>query len=205
MFFREALSPVHHLQSQIERAEKEKQEAEFRTELAQARLRDFQQQVATLLPKAIEGNKNEKLQYPLRQMASVVVGQKDFGIERASTLLERGKEAFRKQEFERSGEIFSDLIAKYPDSVHITEAYFLLAEGQFQLKDYEAAVATIDKLVLAYPENELTGFALLRLGRIFELQERLEDAGDIYKAVLGNFNQPSLKKQASLSLKGVQL
>jgi hypothetical protein len=60
-------------------------------------------------------------------------------------------------------------------------------------------------MVTVYPENELTGYALMRLGKIFEIQNRLEDAGDIYRAVLANFKQPALQKQASANLKAVEL
>ena len=97
------------------------------------------------------------------------------------------------------------MIDRYPESLHVAEAHFLLAEGQYRLKEYDSSVATIEKMVDLFPENELTGFALLRLGSVFEKQDRLEDASDIYQAVLGNFKQTDLVHQAQASLKAVKL
>jgi TolA-binding protein len=60
-------------------------------------------------------------------------------------------------------------------------------------------------MISLYPENDLTGFALIRLGKIYENQERLEDAIDVYKAVLKSYPKVTLQKQAQACLKAVQL
>ena len=193
--------------AQMEKVEQVRREESLRADLAEDRLNDFKGQVAVVLPQQLSQAEG-KNQYPLRQLASVVTEPSPLLIERASGLLEKGKEKFRQGEFDESNSAFYHLIVKYPESVHIAEAYFLLAEGQFQSKDYEASIATIEKMISLFPENELTGFALLRLGRIYELQDRLEDASDIYKSVLANFKQPEwsdLQKQAQVSLEGVRL
>ena len=203
--FRQTLSPVDQLNAKITAVEKEKKDAEFRAILAAGQLADYQQQVATLLPEAIKG-KSDQAAYPLRQLASVMgAGTMGLTIERASGLLEKAKSAFREKNFEHSNHILTQLIERYPESVHVAEAHFLLAEGQYQLKEYDSSVATVEKMVDLFPENELTGFALLRLGTVFEKQDRLEDASDIYQAVLGNFKQPELVHQAGASLKAVKL
>ncbi len=193
--------------AQMERVEQVRREESLRADLAEDRLNDFKGQVAAVLPMQLVKPDAKNL-YPLRQLASVVTDQTDLQIERASGLLDRGKEKFRAGEFEESNLIFAQLIEKYPESMHIAEAHFLLAEGQFQSKDYESSIASIEKMIALFPENELTGFALLRLGRIYELQDRLEDASDIYKSVLANFTQPQwveLQKQAKVSLESVRL
>ena len=203
--FRETLSPVDQLSLKITAVEKEKKEAEFRALLAAGQLADYQQQVATLLPDAIKG-KSDQAAYPLRQLASVIGGgTKGITIERASGLLEQAKGAFREKDFEQANHLLTRLIDRYPESLHVAEAHFLLAEGQYRLKEYDSSVATIEKMVDLFPENELTGFALLRLGSVFEKQDRLEDASDIYQAVLGNFKQTDLVHQAQASLKAVKL
>lgn len=203
--FKEHLSPVRFLEAKLERAEREKRESDFRSQLAAYQLADYQQQVATLLPDVLKTLPANEKNYPLRQLASVVTSNDSLAIERASSLMEKGKGMFRKQEYGDSNRVFEDLINRYPDSVHIIEAHLLLAEGQYQLKEFEASVATIERMIDLFPESELTGFALLRLGAVFEAQDRLEDAGDIYKAILANFNESELQKQARASLKGVQL
>lgn len=204
--FKEQLSPVKFLEIKLEREEQERRQAQFMAQLASSQLADYQQQVATLLPGAIKDLPPAATQtYQLRQLASVVGAQDRLPIERASSLMEKGKASFRGGDYGEANRIFEELINRYPESVHIIEAHLLLAEGQFQIKEYESSVATIERMIDLFPESELTGFALLRLGGIFEVQDRLEDAGDIYKAVLANFNEPQLQKQARASLQGVQL
>jgi TolA-binding protein len=201
--FRESLSPAANLQAQVESAAQEKRAAVFQAQLAEARLADYQQDVATLLPSSLKGRGEPS--YPLRQMASVTFESESFVMERASGLMEKGKKAFRDANYSKAIHLFNDVIAKYPDSSHVAEAHFLAAESQFLTKDFEASIETIEKMIDLFPDNELTGFALLRLGSIYETQDRIEDAGDVYRAVLGHFRQPEIIKQASTSLKSVSL
>jgi TolA-binding protein len=203
--FKESLNPVDQLKGRVEILKKERESAELRAQLAQHELADYQQHVATLLPDAIKGRSPESA-YPLRQLASVLGESGEMiAIERASGLFERAKTAFRERRFEDAAKLFQRLIEKHPASVHVAESYFLLAESCYQLKDFEGAIEQIEQMVSLFPENELTGFALLRLGVIYEAQDRLEDAGDIYRAVLANFKQDALVKQADASLKAVAL
>lgn len=206
--FQSRLNPTERLEARLRHVEHQRGEAEFRAQLASHRLADYQQEVATILPEALKNKAgDEAFSYPLRQLASVVgaTNQEVLVIERASSLFEKAKAAFREQQYEDSNAVLQDLIAHYPESMHVIEAHFLLAEGQYKLKEKEASVGTIERMIVLFPESELTGFALLRLGRIFETEERLEDAADMYRAVLANFQEPELRRQASLSLKAVQL
>lgn len=198
------MSPVTRLQKQLEVVERGRQVSEFRQQLAAHQLADYQQQVATLMPEALKG-KGEVDGYPLRQLASVITSSDSIQIERASSLFEKAKKSFREKLFEESNAMLVELITKYPDSVYVVEAHFLLSEGHFQLGELEASVETIEKMISLFPDSELTGFALLRLGRVFEKQDRLEDAADVYRAVLSNFKQNEITKQAQVSLRAVAL
>jgi TolA-binding protein len=199
--FRNAFGASDKIKLQLAQIDKQRQEADFRAELIAHQLSDYQQQVATLLPDAL---KNKDASYPLRQLASVAIDTGEtIEIERASSLLEEAKTAFREKDFDESNNLLGKLLNRYPSSVHAPEAHFLLAEGLYQEKDFAASAGTIEKMIERYPENELTGFALLRLGHIFETQDRLEDASDIYRAVLVNFKQPDILKQAKVSLRAV--
>jgi TolA-binding protein len=204
-YVRLAYGPTPVLQTKLEIVKREKEEAEFKAQLAVHRLADYQQQIATLMPQALKDAKGSKESYPLRQLASVVVDEDKMQIERASGILEKAKAEFRDENFEESNRLFTEIIEKYPESVHVVEAHFLLAEGQFQIKEYVQSLGTIEHMIDLYPENELTGFALLRLGRIFEIQDRLEDAADVYRSVLNNFHTDEITKQAQASLKAVAL
>lgn len=204
---RDGLSPVPRLEAKIERIEREKAQAELRASLTAHELHDFQQHVATLIPGAVKGSPADPANYPLRRLASVVgTGRTEaLQIERASGLMEKAKASFREQLFEQAAATLSEIIENYPESQHVSEAHFLLAEAQFQSQEYEASVETIEQMVKLFPESELTGFALLRLGRVFETQDRLEDAADVYRAVLNNFKDERLLNQARLQLKAVAL
>jgi len=198
-------APLEELKAQMAVVEKELGRAELRAQLLQHEIADYQNRVATLLPEMVV-EFADPASYPLRQLASVIADPGDtIVIERASGLFEKAKTAFREQDFEGANQHLKSLLAKHPESLHVPSAYFLLAEGHFQLKEYADSVGNVERLIESYPENELTGFALLRLGHIFEVQDRLEDASDVYKSVLANFKQPVLLKQAHVSLKAVTL
>lgn len=204
VFFKDSMSPIDQMHKQLASLEKKRLSAEFRSQLLEHELRDYQQQVATLVPAAIEG-KNSRDAYPLRQLASIAGGGDLIQIERASGLFEEAKKAFREKNLEEASDLFGRLINRFPVSAHVIEAHFLMAETYYQQKEYADAVATIEKMIDLFPENELTGYALLRLGKIYEIQDRPEDAGDIYRAVQANFRQADLVRQAQASLQAVQL
>lgn len=196
------------LRSRLKIAQKEVSEARFRARLAKLESEDLKTEVAMLLPKEIHapGRRPDASTYDERSIASVLNQPQDsLQIERASSLLAKAKEEFRNREFDRANNRLERILKLYPDSVHGPEARFLLVEGQFQNRDFEACIAVIEEMIRLYPESELTGFALLRLARIYEMRDRLEDAADIYRSVAKNFPQGELKKQAELSLKAVDL
>lgn len=192
------------LEKHIAILEEKKHQAEFRQQLAQAELSDFKAQVATLLPEAIKTKSIEE-GYPLRQLASVVSKGEPITFERASSLFEKAKNQFREKNFEDANVLFNEVIERYPESIHVIESHFLLVEGYYQLREDEKAVDIVETMISLFPESELTGFALMRLGKIFEKQDRLEDAAEIYRSVLANFNQPEIVTQATNALKAVAL
>ena len=60
-------------------------------------------------------------------------------------------------------------------------------------------------MIRLYPDSELTGFALLRLGSIYERRDRIEDAAEIYRSIVAHFSQAELRGQAAAALKAVDL
>lgn len=203
-YVREQFSPAGGLEKRIASLEREKAQADLRSKLALDQLNDFRSQVAVVLPGVIEA-KGARDTYPLRQLASVVSKGEPLVVERASSAFEKAKAQFREKNFEDAAALLIDLIARYPESTHIIDAYFLLAESEYQTGEEEKAVDTIETMIALFPESDLTGFSLLRLGKIYERQDRLEDAADIYRSVLTNFSQPEIVSQASGALKAVAL
>jgi TolA-binding protein len=194
------------LRSRLAMAEKETAEARFRERLALEENRETREVVAKQLPGVLKGVPSDSRSYQIRTVASVVNStSKHLKIERASSLLERAKEEFRLRNYEESNLRLEALLNSYPDSLHGPEARFLLVEGYFQSKDFEACIEIVEQMIRLYPESELTGFALLRLGKIYEGRDRIEDAAEIYRSVAFNFTQAELKRQAEVSLKAVEL
>ncbi len=173
---------------------------ELKLSLAKFQFDDFRQEVATKIPTVAEPD------FQLRNIASIAqIPSEKIKIERAASLFEKGKILFREKNFERSNKLFSRLLRIYPESVHSVEAYFFLVEGLFQLREFEECALNIENMMTHYPENELTGFSLLRLGKVYETQERLEDAAEVYRTIGHNYKNPELKAQAGIFLKAIQL
>lgn len=194
------------LRKKLAIAEKREAESTFRERLARDEARETREQIAQVLPSQLKDHPKDSTTYQLRNIASVLNStNSSLQIERASSLLEKAKEEFREKNFDASNERLAKLLKLYPDSLHGPEARFLLVEGLFQSRDYEACIEIVEEMIRLYPESELTGFALLRLGRIYEGRDRIEDAAEIYRSVVSYYPQAELKKQAAISLKAVDL
>jgi len=203
LYFQNRLNGSEHLKAQVRILEVQLAENEIQTELVRYQLADFQQQVASLLPSALSSPSGESPQRlnELRGLASVVQKSEPIRFERASTIFERAKNEFRLQKYDSASEGFEKLIRERPESIHVPEAFFLLVESQFQSKNFQAAVANIERMAVMFPENELTGLSLLRLAKIFQIQDRPEDAAAVLNAVIATYANPKIKDQAQLNLR----
>lgn len=204
-FMRYKFSGIESLRAEVAHLKSDLEQERFKGELAKFQHDDFKQHVATLVPNAVKDSKGKPENFQLRSLASVVTESPKVKFERASSLFEKAKEAFRAKKFEESNRSFAKLIKLYPESVHLIESHFLLAEGQFQVKEFESCLATVELMVAKFPEHELTGYGLLRLGKVFETQDRPEDAADVYQAVIRSYGDTGLKNQAKSYLQSVAL
>ncbi len=205
IFIQTQSNSVPQLKVQNEKLKWELKSQELKTMLAHFELEDYRQNLAIILPDEIKND--PRANYQLRNLASVVkVPLSDhLDIERASSLLVKAKKSFENKEYFDSNKLLRNLIEDYPNSAHAVEAYFLLIEGLYQAQDFESCITSIDDMLTLYPANELTGYAMLRLAKIFESQDRVEDAIEIYKALIKDFKSVRLQEQARLNLKGVEL
>lgn len=205
-YFQFYFSGADQLKVQVKNLKKKVQHQELKTSLVRYQFDEFKQEVATQLPQVADKIKSVEEGYPLRNIASIAVAPTiEKKLERASSLFEKGKTYFREGKYAQSNKIFLGLIEKFPESIHVVESYFFLIEGKFQVKELEDCVAQIDSLMSKYPESELTGWSLLRLGRIFEIQERFEDSVDVYQTIMGTYQDKELKKQAAVQLSNIKL
>ena len=123
---------------------------------------------------------------------------------RASVLLDAAKVLFRERKYADAGVKLRHLIQDFPTSKDIVEAHFLLAESLFLSGQSEASLDLIDQMMLRYPESEMTGFIMLRMGQILEKRNRPGDAREIYEIVLRQFSSSrEIHSQAESLVKGL--
>lgn len=164
-------------------------------------IKDFQQSVAQLLPdqKKLQGN------YELQSLASVVrLPASDTGLELSSVIHEKGKKYFNKSSYDAAIREFYKLLEQYPLSRHAVEAHFFIAESYFLKGDFRNSLSAIDQMVTHFPQHDLTGFILLRMGQISEYNNQIDEASEIYQTVMKNFSNKTLHEQAMKLAEGVE-
>jgi TolA-binding protein len=204
---RETFNGTSEYQAQIQHLKQELEHSEVQAMLQADHFLEFRQYVATLMPDVVKQKGQGEEGYPFRSLASTISIGKAEEIRKtlAKTLFEKGREHFRKREFTQANRAFKQLIDKFGFSPNIVESHFLMAEGYFQSEELEECTTIIQKMVELFPSHELTGFAMVRLGRIYEMQNRNEEAVDIYKTVLRSFPQRDVASQARASMRGMDL
>jgi len=173
--------------------EKQVEKERFNYALLNYQLKDFQQTVAQVLPE----NKKLADNYALKNLASAVrVPASAENLELSASLFEHGKKNFNEAHYDKAIADFQKLTVDFPLSVHNVEAHFFIAESYYLKKDYKSSLSQIDDMVLQFPDNDLTGFILLRMGQISEANNQQEEASEVYKTVMKNFKNETLNKQA---------
>jgi TolA-binding protein len=204
---REFYSPTKDLRHQVAALDEKVKTERFKHLVDSYEFAEFRNYVATILPEAIKEKGDGEKSFQLRSLASVVQNQsnENLAVEQAQMAFDTAKKYFREQKFEDSNRLFALMIKSHPYSAHVPEAMFLMVEGYFQLHQYDQALTAANKMIEVYPDNELTGYAMVRLGKIYEYQDRHEEAMDIYKTVIKSFPQRSLASVAENALRSEQL
>lgn len=176
----------------------------FEKELAEARLRDLSQEVASILP-ADADRKLASAGYELKNLASTVREPAAVRMDLSAVQMESAKRLFGERKYREAADRFEKVIDDYPTSPLAVESYFLLAESSFLLRDERKVIEIADLMVSQYPDNDLTGFVLLRLGQINERNNRAEEAAEIYRIVGKSFKNQALSEQARRMAKALDL
>ncbi|WP_413581467.1 tetratricopeptide repeat protein [Bdellovibrio sp. HCB288] len=178
---------------QISALNKKIEQEQFDNSLLTYQLKDFQQAVAQALP----GDKTLQAKYELNNLAAAVrTPASESKVDLSPVVYERAKKYFNQKNYDKAISEFNGLLEKYPLSSHGVEAHFFIAESYFLKKDFRSSLAQIDDMVTQYPESDLTGFILLRMGQISEYNNQVDEAAEVYNTVLKNFKNEDLRKQA---------
>ncbi|HEY1079205.1 MAG TPA: outer membrane protein assembly factor BamD [Bdellovibrio sp.] len=173
----------------------------FNNTLLTYQLKDFQQTVAQVLP----DDKKLQAKYELKNLSAVVRAPASAdAIELSGASYEKAKRYFNDRDYDKAIREFYKLLDRYPLSQHSVEARFFIAESYFLKKDFRSSLGEIDNMITLYPQHDLTGFILLRMGQISEVNNQSEEASEIYKTVLTKFKNPDLKSQAQKLAKSVE-
>ena len=63
----------------------------------------------------------------------------------------------------------------------------------------------IDQMMAQFPQHELTGFIMLRMGQILQIRNRVEEASEVYRLVGHNFpSNHELVSQAGVLAHGLE-
>lgn len=173
----------------------------FEKTLLTYQIKDFQQSVAQVLPandKLVAKYEEKNLASVVRQPASVPA------LDLSGALFARGKKSFADQNYDKAIKEFGRLVEAFPLSQYNVESRFFIAESYFLKKDFKSSLAQIDDMVSLYPDNDLTGFILLRMGQISEANNQIDEASEVYKAVIKNFKNEALRDQARKLAKGIE-
>jgi TolA-binding protein len=176
--------------------------------IAMGKFADFKQDVALLIPKELKEEKVEAEKQKLRNLASVIPheGTHEITLGRtAKKMLEEGKAQVKTRNFAEGVKTLQMLIDKFPDSYHIVEAHYLIMESYSQQKKNINVIEWVDKMVELFPENRLTGYALLRVGGLYEIDGRAEDAIRIYRTIVAVYQDKKLITQAQEAVSKLEL
>lgn len=179
----------------------ELQREQLRTQLAMHQLWDLRAETVSFLSTkpAESGDDRYRQQQILSSLGGVsrAPASELSPLENSRSMFERGRTLFVKRDYSQAALVLRELLGKYPGSVHVTEAHFLLAESYYLEGAHAQALGVMERMIANYPDNLLTGFILIRLGMILESRQQPSEAREVYQMVSAGFPQEAdLVKQA---------
>ncbi len=118
--------------------------------------------------------------------------------------LAKAKEEFTRRNYLKAQEVLEKMIAEFPHSRRIAEANFLLAEAYFLSGQQEKCLDIIYSMMEMFPNEEVTGFIMLRMGMILMSRKKYFEAEEVYYAIRSQYPwHAELNKQVDLMLSEV--
>jgi TolA-binding protein len=195
--FRDYFSDRKDLLKQSENLTAKLERQKLRVQLAEAQNWDFQQEVARMLPIKIQVHSPRD--FKLAELAQTVRAPAAELREslNSEVLMMRGREEFKLGHYGQAADLFHEVIEKFPASAQVIEAHFLWGESLFQGRRMDECLDVVYQMLNLFPENEMTGYLLLRDGQILMSRHRTEEAQEIFKTVSERFQSSKpLQEQA---------
>lgn len=192
-------SPEKQLRQKVSSLNQDLERERLKVMVAQRQFADYETQVASMLPLGIQGGDEQS--FRSRSIASVASGRVSLkSIDLSSVILARAKTEFQAKNYRNSIRELTDMIAAYPASPVITEAYFFLAESYYLNDQPQECLEQIDRMMQLFPDSELTGFIMVRMGQILNARNRREEAIEVFRTIRKEFsyNKDLVKQTESL-------
>lgn len=196
-FFKEYFGEARELQTRVGVLNHDLERQKLKTALLQNQFLDFQQDVAKNLSPTEKKNlvnaraEASELSQVLRRPAS------EHLIDTSSVLMARAREQFKLAHYDRAVTLFREVIEKYPVSSQVVDAYFLLGESLFQSEQYEECLNVAYEMINHFPQNQMTGYLMLRNGQILSMRKRTQEASEVFQIVSEQFaSNKELAEQA---------
>ena len=156
---------------------------------AKYQLLELRQYVSAVLQKELKYQKSNEANYQRRSLASIVAPQENQSLLtfQSKDWFVKAKVAFKDKNFSRAIHYFNVLIDRFPFSPHVVESHFLIVESYFLLNKSVEVIQATHQMMSHFPEHELTAYALLKVGKIYEEEGRMDDAFDLYKLIAKSY------------------
>ena len=122
----------------------------------------------------------------------------------ATAAYEQGLKFMEEKKWDDALLVFEKLLKEFPYSKWVTEAQYYICETEFQVRDFKATADCVSQMVEMFPESELTGFQMMRLAQVHEMNGQVDEASEIYQIIQSQFDEPILKRQSLESIRRLE-
>lgn len=118
---------------------------------------------------------------------------------------DHAKKVFISGDYSQSAELFEEFLQKYPDNPFLPNAMYFLSESYSALDNKDGTLRSLNLLISHFPETESACLGLIRLAKLFEKDERLEEAQGIYRMAVPLYPKSDCAKLAQSNLGSLNL
>ena len=122
----------------------------------------------------------------------------------AQELYKMAKKDFQDKKYNEAAFSLKTLVEKFPKSLFVPEAHYLMGEAYFELKDYETAILEFDIVRKKFSKSKFVVSALYSEALSLEKIESLDESKVLLKIIVEQYPKNKLSKKAKLDLKRLE-
>lgn len=164
------------------------------------RFADFREEVASDL-----GPRYQKLTQSQQRSIASVVPHKNHFKNRLQTAKSRrwfseAETQYNGKKYDKAIEKLLGLVGQYPEASHYPQAVYYLVESLYKTNNKQEAILWSERLVSQFPDSLWTGRTLFVTAQIYMEQDRMDEALEIYDALVQGFKDKELSKNVKRQL-----